>query len=89
MEQTNDGFRVAEEDLAIRGPGDFLGTRQSGVPILSMTNLARDGALLAQARQDAERMLERDPELTAPAHRAVRDELTGLWQGRLQLARLS
>ena len=49
MEKTNDGFKVAEEDLAIRGPGDFLGTRQAGLPMLTIANLARDAKILEEA----------------------------------------
>ena len=89
MEQTNDGFRIAEEDLAIRGPGDFIGTRQSGLPVLSMTNLARDGALLVQAREDARALLANDPQLQRAPHALLRRRLGELWQQRLQLARLA
>jgi ATP-dependent DNA helicase RecG len=53
MAETEDGFRIAEEDLKLRGPGDFLGTRQSGLPDFRIASLLRDGRLLEQARQDA------------------------------------
>ncbi len=49
MEQTNDGFRIAEEDLAIRGPGDFMGTRQSGLPDFRIASIVRDGRILGSA----------------------------------------
>lgn len=71
MERTHDGFVIAEEDLAIRGPGDFLGTRQSGLPLLAMANLARDQDLLAMAREDAEVVLAADPSLELPEHKGL------------------
>jgi ATP-dependent DNA helicase RecG len=60
---TNDGFRIAEEDLRLRGPGELPGTRQSGLPELRAARLPDDAALLAQAREDAFALVERDPEL--------------------------
>ncbi len=86
MEQTTDGFRIAEADLAIRGPGDFLGTRQSGVPDFRVANLLRDQRLLAAAREAAFGLVARDPELADPAHRAAREALGRRWGGRLALA---
>ena len=72
MEDTNDGFKVSEADLEIRGPGDFMGTRQSGLPQLSLANLVRDQQILAAARKDAAWLLERDPDLVQPEHRGLR-----------------
>ncbi|MCC6278443.1 MAG: ATP-dependent DNA helicase RecG [Oligoflexia bacterium] len=63
MEQTQDGFRIAEEDLLIRGPGEFMGTRQSGLPGFRLANLVRDVELLALARKAAFKVIETDPEL--------------------------
>ncbi len=60
---TTDGFKIAEEDLRIRGPGEFLGTRQSGLPELRLANLITDATLLTQARADAFELIERDPGL--------------------------
>lgn len=68
MEETNDGFKIAEVDLQLRGPGDFLGTRQSGLPDFKIANIAEDGLLLAEAREAAERLVEIDPELLRPEH---------------------
>ena len=62
MEETTDGFKVAEEDFAIRGPGEFLGTRQSGIPDFRIANLIKDFKLLSEARQEAFRLIERDPD---------------------------
>ncbi|MCZ7585635.1 MAG: helicase-related protein [Deltaproteobacteria bacterium] len=61
----DDGFKIAEEDLAIRGPGDILGTRQHGLPALRWASLARDIELVEEARAAAKKLLERDPDLSA------------------------
>jgi len=86
MEATADGFRIAEADLEIRGPGDFLGTRQSGMPDFRVANILRDGALLEHARQAAFELLESDSELSAPGHVSLRQELLRRWGHRLELA---
>jgi ATP-dependent DNA helicase RecG len=86
MEQTGDGFRIAEVDLDIRGPGDFIGTRQSGLPTFRIADLRRDGALLEEARQEAFALVARDPDLAQPEHRALRAALLARWRGRLDLA---
>jgi ATP-dependent DNA helicase RecG len=86
MAETNDGFRIAEEDLKIRGPGDFLGTRQSGLPEFQVGNILRDGPLLQEARDLAHAALERDPGLSGGRYPALREALLDRWQGRLELA---
>ncbi|HEX9078785.1 MAG TPA: ATP-dependent DNA helicase RecG [Desulfuromonadaceae bacterium] len=86
MEATGDGFRIAEADLEIRGPGDFLGTRQSGMPDFRVANILRDGSILEQARQAAFGLLEGDPDLTAPGNAHLREELLRRWGQRLELA---
>ncbi len=73
MCQTNDGFRIAEEDLKLRGPGDFFGNRQHGLPALSIADLKGDMLVLQQAQQEALALSRRDPALNDPAHAAVRD----------------
>jgi len=69
---TNDGFRIAEQDLEIRGMGDFFGTRQHGLPPLKMANLPDDLELLQLAQRDAEALIERDLTLSQPEHAALR-----------------
>ena len=69
---TDDGFRIAEEDLRLRGAGDMLGTRQSGLPAFRLADLAHHQDLLAVARDDAEAMLARDPDLESDRGRAAR-----------------
>ncbi|MBK9176981.1 MAG: ATP-dependent DNA helicase RecG [Flavobacteriales bacterium] len=71
MVRTNDGFEIAETDLKLRGPGDLLGTQQSGLPQLRIADLIEDSALLQQARQAALRVLDEDPGLAEPRHAAI------------------
>lgn len=63
MEETTDGFMIAEADLTIRGPGDFLGTKQSGLPQFRFADLMRDARILREAREDAFRIVTEDPRL--------------------------
>lgn len=75
MEKTTDGFKVAEFDLEMRGPGEFMGTRQSGLPGFKMANLVRDVKILREAREAAFQVLKKDPQLKFPDHQALREEL--------------
>jgi ATP-dependent DNA helicase RecG len=86
MEKTTDGFKIAEEDLAIRGPGEFFGIRQSGLPDLRVAHLIRDTPILVEARKEAFRLVEDDPELSHPAHRGLKDLFSKRWEGRMELA---
>lgn len=86
MESTSDGFRIAEADLEIRGPGDFLGTRQSGMPDFRVASILRDATILEQARVAAFSLLESDPALSAAEHVPLREELLRRWGQRLELA---
>lgn len=73
---TYDGFALAEEDMKMRGPGDLEGTQQSGLPIeLSIASLAKDGQILSEARAFAEKLLDKDPDLSAPENRMLLAEL--------------
>ena len=79
MEATNDGFRIAEADLQLRGPGDLEGTQQSGLPFeLKIASLSTDGPVLELARQAALGILENDPELVAPEHQIYAYQLRKL-----------
>jgi ATP-dependent DNA helicase RecG len=82
---TSDGFRLAEKDLELRGPGEILGTRQSGLPDLKVADIIRDNELLDAARQDAFRLVEIDPELCSPGHAMVRAVLVERYAGRDEL----
>lgn len=75
MEQTTDGFQVAEVDLQLRGPGDVMGTRQSGIPEFRFADLIGDASIIAQARTDAHALLERDPQLGLPEHATLREQV--------------
>ena len=86
MTETNDGFRIAEVDLELRGPGDFFGTRQSGLPEFRVADLLRDAAVLEEARADAMAIVQRDPRLLEPEHRELRAALLTRWRGKLDLA---
>jgi ATP-dependent DNA helicase RecG len=85
MEKEQDGFRIAEADLALRGPGELLGTRQSGMADFHLANLARDSRILLEAREEALAWLERDPELKSDASSTLREVLRHRWGQRLQL----
>jgi len=75
MEQTADGFLIAEADLRLRGPGDVLGTRQAGMPEFRFVDLVTDADIITRARQDAMAVLERDPHLRRAEHAAIREIL--------------
>jgi ATP-dependent DNA helicase RecG len=72
MRETEDGFRIAEEDLRLRGAGELLGTRQSGLPDMRLADLAAHGELLQAARDDARLVIERDPDLQSERGAALR-----------------
>jgi ATP-dependent DNA helicase RecG len=72
MRRTADGFVIAEEDLRLRGPGEILGTRQSGLPAFQLADLSIHADLLAAARDDARLVLGRDPRLESPRGEALR-----------------
>lgn len=76
---TTDGFRIAEEDLRIRGPGEMLGTRQHGLPELRVADLLSDGELLRMAQQDATRIVQEDPQLRGDDNSRLRNALTDMY----------
>ena len=77
--KTNDGFRISEEDLKLRGPGDFFGSRQHGLPQLHIADLAGDVRLLKEAQAAAEELLGLDPGLAAPEHASLRERVGELF----------
>ncbi len=82
---TNDGFQIAEEDLRLRGPGDFFGKRQHGLPQLKVADFAADMELLKEAREAAQALVAADPELKRPAHRLLRKKVRELFQDNAEL----
>ena len=85
MTRTNDGFEIAEEDLAIRGPGEFFGTRQAGMPDLKVASLIRDAKLLEVAREEAFRIAADDPALLKPEHQMLKRILREKWRENLEM----
>lgn len=75
LEESGDGFYIAEMDLKLRGPGELRGTRQSGYPELKLGDLSQDTEVIEQARALAKRILEMDPDLSLPQHQALKEEL--------------
>jgi ATP-dependent DNA helicase RecG len=88
LESTTDGFAIAEADLRLRGPGDILGTAQSGLPPLKLGDIIRDGDLMTAARRAAQEVFAADCELLAPEHALYRDLLASA-QGRRTVAEVS
>ncbi|MYC74686.1 ATP-dependent DNA helicase RecG [Candidatus Poribacteria bacterium] len=86
MIRTNNGFRIAEADLNIRGPGEFFGTRQSGVPNFKIANIIHDATLLEAAKKEAESLIKTDPALNAHEHQVLKRMLQKHWRGNLEIA---
>jgi len=82
MVETSDGFRIGEEDLKLRGPGELLGMAQHGELSLRVADLFKDEGLLAQARADAEELLRADARLQKSEHSRLRRRLLSIYQGR-------
>jgi len=89
MCRTQDGFEIAEVDLELRGPGDLMGTKQSGVLDLKVADLIKDRTLLEDARDIARRILKQDPELHKPAHALLRTGVERLREARPDWSRIS
>lgn len=89
MVRTNNGFEIAETDLKLRGPGDLLGTQQSGVLDLLIADLGKDGKVLQRARQRAMQVLTSDPELTAPENVVIRVQVESMRKTAINWSRIS
>jgi len=87
MTKTEDGFVIAEEDLRIRGPGEFLGTRQSGLPGFRVGNILRDADLLQRAKTEADKLLKDDPNLKKPEHSIIRQLVESRWKQKIERLR--
>ena len=82
MAEESDGFKIAEKDLDIRGPGEFLGTRQSGLPELKVGNIVRDFAIMEEAREEAFSLVNEDPNLIDPHNAGIRKSITERFRGK-------
>jgi ATP-dependent DNA helicase RecG len=71
--RTKDGFKIAEEDLKLRGPGDFFGTHQHGLPDFKLADLTRDVQLLQTAQEMSKSIIEKDPQLTGTEHKILNE----------------
>ena len=80
MTRTNNGFEIAEEDLRLRGPGDFFGSRQHGLPEMHVADLGADTQVLKIAQEEAKALLAADPQLALPEHEALRARIAELFK---------
>ncbi len=80
IKNNRDGFKIADEDLKLRGPGDFLGSRQHGLPDMKIADIFADREILHSAGREAEKMLVEDPALSLPEHRLLRKEIAELYK---------
>jgi len=89
MESTNDGFKIADEDLALRGPGEFFGIRQSGFLKFKIADLVHDGAIIRKARQAAFDLVSTDPHLRKSEHALLKQRFLNEYQDKLKMANIS
>ena len=89
MVRTQNGFELAELDLQLRGPGEFFGFRQWGMPEFRVANIVRDADLLQQARSEAFALLRQDPQLSSSAHYGLREAMLRKWEKKLDLGSVS
>jgi ATP-dependent DNA helicase RecG len=89
MTRTNNGFEIAETDLQLRGPGDLMGTQQSGVLDLLIADLGKDGKVLQQARDVAIEILDKDPDLKNPANAVIRTQIESMRQSAVNWSRIA
>jgi ATP-dependent DNA helicase RecG len=89
MVRTNNGFEIAEVDLRLRGPGDIMGTKQSGVLDLIIADLGKDQEILKIARLTAQEILENDPDLVSPLHVPIRNQIESQSKNQINWSRIS
>ena len=89
MVRTNNGFEISETDLQLRGPGDLMGTQQSGALDLLIANLGTDSAILQHARDEAQRVLSEDPDLEKPKYRPIRVQIDSIPKTVVNWSRIS
>lgn len=89
MTETNDGFKISEVDLEIRGPGDLLGTQQSGVLDFKKLNLAEDGVLIAESKKTVENLIKKDPYINHPHHKSLKIFYLEHYRGKVKWGKIS
>lgn len=89
MVKTNNGFEISETDLKLRGPGDLMGTQQSGALDLLIADLGKDGDLLKIAREEAQAILEEDPTLEKPENGTIRHQVESMKKSTVNWSRIS
>jgi ATP-dependent DNA helicase RecG len=89
MVRTNDGFEISEADLKLRGPGDIMGTKQSGILDLKLADLARDGQIVTLARDKARALLEKDPKFEMEEHQKIKKQLKRILNSKPNWSRIS
>jgi ATP-dependent DNA helicase RecG len=89
MVRTKNGFEIAETDLKLRGPGDLMGTQQSGLLDLAIADLSKDQAVLQEARAEAIQSLEKDPELNLSEHKPIRIQVDSIKKTAINWSRIS
>ena len=85
MVQTVDGFKIAEVDLKLRGPGEFFGTKQHGLPEIKFGNILKDFDIMERARREAFGLVASDPTLSEERHQPVKENLLSKFKGKLGL----
>lgn len=88
MVATSDGFRIAEVDLELRGPGEFFGTRQHGLPELKIADIVKDAKTLFAARDEAFALVRQDPLLEKTEHASIREHLLKQYRDRLEFVHI-
>ncbi len=88
VEETVDGFEIAEEDLNLRGPGEFFGTSQHGLPEIRFGNIVKDFSIMERARKEAFDLIARDPSLKEEHHRYLKEDLAARFKGKLDLVKV-
>jgi ATP-dependent DNA helicase RecG len=89
MVKTQDGFEIAEVDLELRGPGDLMGTQQSGVMDLKIADLTRDGQLVSFAREKAREILQEDAGLNKPEHQRLKNKMLSILKDKPNWGKIS
>jgi ATP-dependent DNA helicase RecG len=89
MVQTNDGFEISEVDLQLRGPGDLMGTQQSGVLDLKISNLSKDGQIVTLAREMAKKLLSEDQKFEMPKNKILKSQIQKILRSKPNWGRIA